>query len=96
MVRVIVPQNTTYVRVRGLTGADASPLTMAIRTREGTAKPDLAAGNETIHSYPRREVATESVLFSLPLDPTQTYYFEIHANEGQFYLRDMSFWSSLT
>lgn len=94
--RVIVPQNTTYVRVRGLTGADAGVLTMALRTREGTAKPDLAGGNATIESHPRRDAATESTLFALPLDPTQTYYFEIHSNEGNFYLREMSFWSSIT
>ncbi|CAK9779850.1 hypothetical protein CC85DRAFT_286232 [Cutaneotrichosporon oleaginosum] len=95
MVRVTVPQNTTYVKVRGLTGPDAGPLTMSLRTREGATKPDLASGNATLASHPQRESTTGSTLFALPLDPTQTYYFEIHADEGNFYLRDMSFWSSL-
>lgn len=91
-----MPQNTTYVRVRGLTGADAGILTMSLKTREGTTKPDLSASNATLESHPTRETTTDSVLFALPLDPTQTYYFEIHADEGNFYLRDMSFWSSIT
>ncbi|BEI82826.1 hypothetical protein CcaverHIS002_0306940 [Cutaneotrichosporon cavernicola] len=95
MVRVNVPQNTTYVKVRGLTGPEAGPLTMSLRTREGTTKPDLASGNATLASHPQRASTTGSTLFALPLDPTKTYYFEVQADSGNFYLRDMTFWSSL-
>ncbi|GMK56877.1 hypothetical protein CspeluHIS016_0307170 [Cutaneotrichosporon spelunceum] len=95
MVSVNVPQNTTYVKVRGLTGPDAGALTMSLRTREGSTKPDLASGSAKLASHPQRASTTGSTLFALPLDPTKTYYFEVEADAGSFYLRDMTFWSSL-